>query len=79
MKDGTLVVSDSNNHCIQFFDGYVVVADSGNKRIGVFDKEGGFVSEWGVGVLSYPLSVVVAGDGGIIVCDNGLNQVLVFE
>jgi len=60
-------------------EGTVYVADTGNGRIQVFESDGGFVEEWGRGILGQPSDLAVSRDGRLYVVDVELDSILVFS
>jgi DNA-binding beta-propeller fold protein YncE len=63
--------------------GQVFVADTGNKRIAVFDEDGNYLTEFGMGGLDpgqfdEPVGVAVAGDGTVYVTDTWNQRVQSF-
>lgn len=65
-------------------DGRVLVADTGNKRIQVFNKNGGFVAQFGGGGLDQgrldePVGVAVGPQGNIAVADTWNGRVQIFD
>jgi tetratricopeptide (TPR) repeat protein len=60
-------------------NGKIYVADAGNSRIAVFDYEGNFLSEIGVGLLDNPTGVFVTETGLVYVADKGTRLVYKFD
>ncbi|HET9912609.1 MAG TPA: hypothetical protein VFQ13_12010, partial [Anaerolineales bacterium] len=64
-------------------DGHVFVADTGNKRIVIFDKDGNYLTEFGMagldaGQFDEPVGVAVADDGTVYVTDTWNQRVQSF-
>lgn len=60
--------------------GNLYVADTGNERIQKFDKEGNFITKWGLqgsgpGEMNWPSDVSVAPDGSVYVTDTTNHRV----
>lgn len=60
--------------------GNIYVADNGNERIQKFDKDGNFITKWGVdgsgpGEMEWPSDVSVAPDGSVYVTDTTNHRV----
>jgi DNA-binding beta-propeller fold protein YncE len=59
--------------------GTIYIADMNNHRVQVFNTDGMFMTEFGVGRLKHPLSIIITADSHVLVTDYGSNCIFVFD
>ena len=85
-RAGTLVGTwDESGHIYEVTgiavapDGSIYVSDYGNDAVAKFDANGGFLTEFGSGLVSVPGGITTDASGNVYVADTGDQQVIEFS